>query len=71
MKNKPTEPTPTYKYKGEIAEDLGISLSTLKRWLIKQDIKIPRGYVSPENQKLLYLKLGLTQKKIITPDEPK
>lgn len=48
-----------YKYKGEIAQDLGISLSTLKRWLIKYDIKIPRGYVSPENQRLLYRKLQL------------
>jgi uncharacterized protein YjcR len=40
MKNKPTEPTPTYKYKGEIAEDLGISLSTLKRWLINSTLAL-------------------------------
>jgi phage antirepressor YoqD-like protein len=75
MKNKHTEPTPRYKYKEEIAKDLGISLSTLKRWLIKEGVKIPRGYVSPENQTLIYLTLGLSQKESthnqITPNEPK
>jgi hypothetical protein len=54
----------TYKYKEEIASDLGISLSTLKRWLRKHNLNIPRGYVSPQNQQLIHEKFGLeiTQK---------
>ena len=61
MKNKHIESTPKYKYKEEIAKDLGISISTLKRWLTKQGLKIPRGYVSPENQNIIHSKLGLTK----------
>lgn len=61
--NDTTHPLFQYKYKGEIAQDLGISLSTLKRWLIKYDIKIPRGYVSPEHQMMIYDKFQVDWQK--------
>jgi len=46
------------KTKTQIAEELGISLSTLQRWLKKHDLHIPRGLISPEKQKKIYKVLG-------------
>ncbi len=38
------------KTKHQIAEELGISLRTLQRWIKKSELKVPRGLVSPKKQ---------------------
>ncbi len=47
---------PVTKY--EIAESLNISVSTLRRWLRREDIKVPRGIISRNKVYEIYLKLG-------------
>ena len=36
------------KSRKEIANELGISTKTLKRWFIKNDLTIPNGLISPK-----------------------
>ena len=36
------------KSRKEIANELGISTKTLKRWFIKNDLTIPDGLISPK-----------------------
>lgn len=40
----------TPKTKNQIAQDLGISLRTLQRWIKKSDMNVPRGLVCPKKQ---------------------
>jgi len=51
------------KTKSQIAQELGISLRTLQRWIKKTDLEVPRGLVSPEKQKELIEKLGYSEKR--------
>lgn len=46
------------KTKQQIAQELGISLRTLQRWIKKSDINVPRGLVSPEKQQELLNNFG-------------
>ncbi|MEM9819723.1 MAG: hypothetical protein AAF985_01570 [Bacteroidota bacterium] len=46
------------KTKTQLAEELGISLSTLQRWLKKHHLEVPRGLISPEKQKEIIEALG-------------
>lgn len=46
------------KTKTQIAEELGVSLSTLQRWLKKHDLNIPRGLVCPAKQTQIIKILG-------------
>ena len=41
----------TPKTKNQIAQDLGISLRTLQRWIKKSSMDVPRGLVCPKKQK--------------------
>jgi len=46
------------KTKEKIALEMNISLRTLLRRLNKAGLKIPRGYISPDEQDLIYQTLG-------------
>jgi hypothetical protein len=46
----------------EIAESLSISPSTLRRWLIRERIEVPRGLISPNKVFEIYHKLGYAGK---------
>jgi hypothetical protein len=46
----------------EIAESLSISPSTLRRWLIRECIEVPRGLISPNKVFEIYHKLGYAGK---------
>lgn len=46
------------KTKAQIAEQMGISLRTLQRWIKKHSLDIPRGLVSPKKQEELYKACG-------------
>ena len=45
------------KTRKEIAQELGISTRTLKRWTEKHKIIIPSGLISPKLQKIIKSKL--------------
>lgn len=47
-----------FKFKHEIAEEFGLKMQTFRAWLKKYDLQIPRGLVSPSDQKKIYDKLG-------------
>lgn len=44
------------KTRQQIAQELGISYSTFKRWLKKNDINLPSGLVLPADQEIIYQK---------------
>jgi hypothetical protein len=46
------------KTKQQIAEEYGICIRTLNKWLLKWDIKLDRGLISPKEQEVIYSKLG-------------
>ena len=46
------------KTRKEIASDLGIHPKTLSRWLKKYNIKVSKGLLTPEEQKVIYNKIG-------------
>ncbi|MEM9822919.1 MAG: helix-turn-helix domain-containing protein [Bacteroidota bacterium] len=48
------------KTKSQIAQDLGISLRTLQRWIKKSNLDVPRGLVCPTKQKEIKDALGFT-----------
>lgn len=48
--------------KQDIAESLSISISTLRRWLIREGIDVPRGLISPNKVFEIYHKLGYAGK---------
>lgn len=46
------------KSRQEIAQEFGISAKTLSRWLLKENLEIPRGLISPKDQQVIYEKFG-------------
>jgi len=46
------------KTRKELASELGIHPKTLSRWLKKYNIVVSNGLLSPEEQKVIYTKLG-------------
>ena len=48
----------TPKSRQQIADELGIHISTLKRKIQKLDLEIPRGLIPPDLQEKLYEELG-------------
>jgi DNA-directed RNA polymerase specialized sigma54-like protein len=46
------------KTKSQLATELGISLSTLQRWLKKHHIHLPRGLICPNKQREICTILG-------------
>jgi len=51
------------KTKYQIAQELGISLRTLQRWIKKSDIEVPRGLICPQKQTEIFEKFGFTSQK--------
>ena len=49
------------KTKHQIAQDLGISLRTLQRWLKKSNLQVPRGLICPQKQKEIKDTLGYSK----------
>ena len=49
------------KTKQELADQMKISINTLKRRLEKAGLKIPRGHVPPDVQQLIFEKLGWSE----------
>ena len=47
-----------YKTRMQIANELGISPRTLRRWLKKYRISLPTGLICPTDQEIIYKKLG-------------
>ncbi|HLP93830.1 MAG TPA: hypothetical protein VK168_07315 [Saprospiraceae bacterium] len=56
-----THPSLEAKTKQELAEQMKISLNTLKRRLKKADLKIPRGHIPPDIQQVIFEKLGWSE----------
>ncbi|MBV6428340.1 MAG: hypothetical protein KIPDCIKN_02867 [Haliscomenobacter sp.] len=52
------EQKPFPRTKKELAKCLGISMSTLKRWLKKKELTVPRGLIPPIKVKEILKKLG-------------
>jgi hypothetical protein len=48
--------------KMQIAESLSISASTLRRWLNREQIEVPRGLITPNKVFEIYHKLGYAGK---------
>jgi uncharacterized protein YjcR len=46
----------------ELASIYGISTKTLKKWFKDKGINIPQGIIAPEDQKMIFLRLGLPKK---------
>lgn len=51
------------KTKNEIAQDLGISLRTLQRWIKKSGLQVPRGLVCPKKQEEILDTLGYSKER--------
>ncbi len=49
------------KTRQQIADELGMSISTFRRWLKRNDIILPKGLVIPAKQKLIYQKFYLDE----------
>lgn len=47
------------KTKQQIAEEYGVCVKTLNKWLAKKKIKIARGLISPMDQKIKYENFGV------------
>ncbi len=56
------------KTKHQIAQELGISLRTLQRWIKKSDIEVPRGLISPLKQTEIFEKFGFARQRTKTLD---
>lgn len=46
------------KSRQEIAEEFGISVKTLSRWILKEKLQIPKGLICPKDQEIIYEKFG-------------
>jgi len=57
------------KTKYQIAQELGISLRTLQRWIKKSDLDVPRGLVCPQKQIEIMEKFGYLKKKMTPVEE--
>ncbi|MFK8006754.1 MAG: hypothetical protein AB8H03_10295 [Saprospiraceae bacterium] len=47
------------KTKQQIANEYGVCVKTLNKWLGKKNIEIPRGLISPMDQKVIYENFGV------------
>jgi len=46
------------KSRKEIANDYGVNVRTLYRWIKKSNIMLPRGLITASQQQLIYNKFG-------------
>jgi hypothetical protein len=60
-KNNSTTPNTKYKYKSEMAQELGMSLRTFQRRLKEAQIEVPRGLIPPDLQLLIYKTISLAR----------
>ncbi len=51
-------PTLFPRNKSELAHYLGVSLSTVKRWLKAKNLHIPRGIIAPQTMEHILKTLG-------------
>jgi len=49
------------KSKQQIADEYGICIKTLNKWLKEEKIKIKRGLINPKKQAIIYQRLGTPQ----------
>ncbi len=49
-----------FKTRQQLADEFGISVRTLYRWLTKRNVKLPGGLVRPADQDAIYQMLGKT-----------
>ena len=54
------------KTKYEIAQDLGISLRTLQRWIKKSGLIVPRGLICPKKQQEIRETFGYMKQQDLT-----
>jgi hypothetical protein len=47
------------KYLYQIEYEYGVCVKTLKRWLIRENINIPKGLIPPYHQKTIYKTFGI------------
>jgi len=47
------------KTKQQIADEYGVCVKTLNKWLRKKEIKISRGLISPIDQNKIYENFGI------------
>jgi hypothetical protein len=48
----------TLKTRLQIANEYGVHVRTLSRWILKHDLIIPEGLLTPRYQKIIYEKIG-------------
>jgi len=46
------------KTRQQIAQEYGISTRTLRRWLLKSEINLPKRLLGPKEQAIIYEKFG-------------
>ncbi len=49
---------PAAKTRQELADELGISYTTLYRWLKKYEIDLPAGLIAPQRIVFIYARFG-------------
>jgi hypothetical protein len=49
------------KTRAEVANEYGIGVRTLYRWLIKANIKVPKDLIKPLHLQIIYKKFGKPQ----------
>ena len=47
------------KTKQQMADEYGVCRKTFNKWLLKKNIQLDRGLISPKDQMIIYSKLGL------------
>ena len=52
------------KTRTQIAAELGVCRKTLRKWLEDHKILLPRGAVSPVNQKIIYETFGYPSQEV-------
>ena len=50
--------TPNPKYRYEVADEYGISVRTLNRWIDRANLDIPNGLIDPYHLKIIYKTFG-------------
>jgi DNA invertase Pin-like site-specific DNA recombinase len=49
------------KTRQEVADEFGINVRTLSRWLKRANIDVPRGLIKPSQLRLIYENFGVTK----------
>lgn len=60
-----------FKTRQQLADEFGISVRTLYRWLTKRNVKLPGGLVRPADQDTIYQMLGKTSEDRLSSEKGK